>query len=184
MRRVFIHLVVAMMLASPALAETILLKDGSRMTGTILGADADSVRFQTPDGVLTIRRERIQSIDYGTEPPAPRSTSPPATSPPAATSPPRDKVGRDLAIVGAGMMALGGVLYLARGSKHYNVQIGPQVYEYSVKRKTSVATYMLVGGGAGTFIVGLALLGNKPDSSHAALRLVPAPSGIALAYRF
>lgn len=89
MRRVLIYLIVAMTFAGPALAETILLKDGSRMTGTIVGADADSVRFQTPDGVLTIRRERIQSIDYGAETTVPRPVSPPAASPPAATPPPQ-----------------------------------------------------------------------------------------------
>ncbi len=67
----------------PASAETILLKDGSRMTGTIVSAGADSIQFQTPDGVLTIRRERIQSIDYGSAPtpPAPNAAQ---TAPPQA----------------------------------------------------------------------------------------------------
>src|SRR5688572_19187252 len=65
---------------NPATAETILLKDGSRLSGKIVGADAESFQFQTPDGILTIRRESIESIGS-------RGSSPELPSTPADDSP-------------------------------------------------------------------------------------------------
>jgi hypothetical protein len=49
-------------------SETIYLTDGSRLSGHVTNATADSVRFETPDGSLMVARHRIQRIDYATPP--------------------------------------------------------------------------------------------------------------------
>ncbi len=56
-----------LVLARQSNAETIYLTDGSRITGRLVSAGADSVRFETPDGLLVIPRQRIQSIDYSSQ---------------------------------------------------------------------------------------------------------------------
>lgn len=62
-------LLVAARLAS---AETVILKDGSTLRGALKQADEQNVTLETPDGTLTIKRDRVQRIDYGAaEPPAP-----------------------------------------------------------------------------------------------------------------
>lgn len=45
-------------------AETVTLKDGSTLHGTVKKADAEAVELETPDGTLSIKRDRIMSINY------------------------------------------------------------------------------------------------------------------------
>jgi len=52
------------MLAGAVNAETLHLKDGSVLQGTVISADTDTVKVQTPDGVLQIKKERIENVDY------------------------------------------------------------------------------------------------------------------------
>lgn len=70
--------------ASTASAETLYLKDGSRIRGTIKLANADLVEIETPNGLLSVRKERITSIDYSAEV-AENSTSRPSTPTPRQT---------------------------------------------------------------------------------------------------
>lgn len=87
--RTFICVLVLVACAAVCHGETILLKDGSRLTGRIVSADADSMHFETPDGVLTIWRGRIQSIDYGSQTaPAPVGTTATESSPAPASAAP------------------------------------------------------------------------------------------------
>jgi opacity protein-like surface antigen len=51
-------------LAAPAAAEIVYLKDGSRLTGQMTAADSEGITLQTPDGSLLIKRSRIDHIDY------------------------------------------------------------------------------------------------------------------------
>jgi hypothetical protein len=48
-------------------AETVYLKDGTRLMGRVTQAGAGGVTVETPDGLLEVKRERIDHIDY-TEP--------------------------------------------------------------------------------------------------------------------
>lgn len=67
--------------ASTASAETLYLKDGSRIKGTIKLATSDLVEIETPNGLLSVKKERIRSIDYSAEV-AETSTPRPSAPPP------------------------------------------------------------------------------------------------------
>lgn len=65
------------LLASAADASVILLKDGSRVEGTIVSATAREIVVYTENGTVRLDSDRIQSIDYaGAAPPAPASEEP------------------------------------------------------------------------------------------------------------
>ncbi len=54
--------VVALLLASPALADEIRLKDGTRITGTIVGLEDNSFKVQTSYGFALVRKDKIATI--------------------------------------------------------------------------------------------------------------------------
>ena len=89
--------ILALLLAALALAgldaeaAVVYLKDGSRLTGTVVGATARDIQLYTPDGTLRISTDRIASIDYqGAAPPsgaaAPAAPAEPAYQPQQARS--------------------------------------------------------------------------------------------------
>jgi opacity protein-like surface antigen len=45
-------------------AATVFLKDGSRVSGTVVSATARDLQVHTPDGLLTITTDRILRVDY------------------------------------------------------------------------------------------------------------------------
>jgi hypothetical protein len=64
-------------------AAVVYLKDGSRLSGTVVGATARDIQLYTPDGTLRISTDRIASIDYqGASAPA-GAAGPAAPQPPA-----------------------------------------------------------------------------------------------------
>lgn len=68
------------LLGSTANAEVLHLKDGSKIHGTIKLANAELVEIETPNGLLSVKKERITSIDYSaevTESSMPRPSAPP-----------------------------------------------------------------------------------------------------------
>ena len=70
---------VLLMLAASALAETITLRDGSKITGTITSQTETKVEVKTSYGTLSIDKSNITSIDFGGG--APSSGQPPAQQP-------------------------------------------------------------------------------------------------------
>lgn len=66
--------------------DTLVLRDGDRVTGKIVAKGTRRIRLQTPYGLLTIPRERIEKIVHedGSEEPlnAPAPTPPPSPPPP------------------------------------------------------------------------------------------------------
>ena len=60
----FFLVVMTLFGSKSATAETVLLKDGSVLRGTIKKADAEGVEIETQDGTLQIKKERIEKIDY------------------------------------------------------------------------------------------------------------------------
>lgn len=53
---------VALLLASPALADEIRLKDGTKITGTIVGLEDNSFKVQTSYGFALVRKDKIATI--------------------------------------------------------------------------------------------------------------------------
>ena len=62
--------VAVLLVASTATADTVVLTNGKVLTGKVRIMDA-TVRIETKDGVLTIARNRIQTVAMGEEKPAP-----------------------------------------------------------------------------------------------------------------
>jgi hypothetical protein len=102
MRGVFLSIAALFFWLAPACADTLHLKDGSTVTGVIVGFDQNSFKVKTSYGYAVIRRDAVVSIDMSegnsstdkkpSQPPAPAekpaaaaSTSPaaPAQTPPA-----------------------------------------------------------------------------------------------------
>jgi hypothetical protein len=54
--------VVALLLASPALADEIRLKDGTKITGTIVAVEDNSFKVQTSYGFALVRKDKIAAI--------------------------------------------------------------------------------------------------------------------------
>ena len=83
-------LLVALLLATPARAEVVVLVNGDRITGKVVARSTRRIRVQTPYGLLSIPRNKVERIraDDGTEelitpPPTPEPVPTPPT-PPAA----------------------------------------------------------------------------------------------------
>lgn len=66
--RTFARVVTALVLAafSPVAAETVVLMDGSRVTGTITEQNETQVVVKTSYGVLTIDKANVASIEFAT----------------------------------------------------------------------------------------------------------------------
>ncbi len=91
MKRAYLCLVLIGLSVVRSYAAVIYLKDGSRVTGTIVSATARDIEFHTPNGMLTISNERIDHVDYAdlnASGPAPASF--PASAEPE--SPPASKL--------------------------------------------------------------------------------------------
>jgi hypothetical protein len=84
--------IVLLMLASSVLAETITLRDGSKITGTITSQTDTKVELKTSYGTLSIDKSNIATIDYGGSTPAPSQQ--PAQQP-AVVSPQQQQAGGD-----------------------------------------------------------------------------------------
>jgi len=56
-----------MLVASTTSAEVLYLKDGSKIHGTIKLANSDLVEIETPNGLLSVKKDRIKSIDYSAD---------------------------------------------------------------------------------------------------------------------
>src|SRR5581483_4926956 len=70
---------------------TIVLKDGTTVSGSITKSDTASVTMQTPNGVVTTYpMTQVSSINYGSAPPANQSGQQPSntTPPPSAQNAP------------------------------------------------------------------------------------------------
>ena len=103
---------VALLLASPALADEIRLKDGTKISGTIVGFEDNSFKVQTSYGFALVRKDKIAAIIPSEPKPEPKkdiaapskkpspqvtqtastSAAPPAPAPPAA-APKKEAVG-------------------------------------------------------------------------------------------
>ena len=70
------------LLALPSGAAVVVLKDGGRREGTVVGATVQELILHTPEGTLRIPTERISRVDYA------ESETPPAAAPAA---PPEDR---------------------------------------------------------------------------------------------
>lgn len=77
-------------ISSIAQAETIVFKDGSRTTGKILGAAGDEIRFETSHGILVVKRDQVERIEYDHTSKAPASPGTPAA--PASPASPQTAV--------------------------------------------------------------------------------------------
>lgn len=61
--------------ALPAVAETIVLKDGSSIQGTVVSMSGGQYQIQTQSmGTITLRQNQIRSISAGTTAPSPSQT--------------------------------------------------------------------------------------------------------------
>jgi opacity protein-like surface antigen len=132
-------------LSSPLRAETVYLKDGGQLHGSIISAGPERIELATENGTMAIRRDRIQRIEYGTaSPPAvPSQAAPPPAQPPASYSEPwREPLagGSSLLTLGLGMqfpisdVDLG---EMTGGGKGLNGDIGPLIalqYLYQLDR--------------------------------------------------
>lgn len=77
-----LFVIVAVSITATAHSETIYLKDGSKIIGTIIKADDETMELKTPHGILKINREMITSIDYAGQPVEERKQTPsPPTGP-------------------------------------------------------------------------------------------------------
>ena len=83
-------LFLALLLATPARAEVVELVNGDRITGKVVAKGTRRIRVQTPYGLLSIPRNKVERIraDDGTEelitpPPAPEPVPTPSPSPAA-----------------------------------------------------------------------------------------------------
>jgi outer membrane biosynthesis protein TonB len=98
MRRVLLILTAILVLAAASRADTLHLKDGSTVTGIIVGFDQNSFRVKTSYGFAVVRRDAVVSIDVAEgnsgdekrpaaekKPPAPAAT--PHVEKPASTTP-------------------------------------------------------------------------------------------------
>src|ERR1700683_212964 len=98
MRRVLLILTAILVLAAASRADTLHLKDGSTVTGIIVGFDQNSFRVKTSYGLAVVRRDAVVSIDVAKvnsvdkkrpaaekKPPAPAAT--PHVEKPASTTP-------------------------------------------------------------------------------------------------
>lgn len=86
---------------APAAAQTIYLKDGSVVRGSVQATTDESVTISTPNGVLTVPKTEVMRIDFGGEPlsqpvatPIPAATPAPVWEPPAALAAPPRPEGR------------------------------------------------------------------------------------------
>ncbi len=61
----------------PACAEEIVLKDGQKIEGTIVGYEKDMFRVETSYGIALVRKDKILSIQVSTPEPAVHPTPPP-----------------------------------------------------------------------------------------------------------
>lgn len=80
--KALLHATVAMFIltiGSMVQAETIVFKDGIRMTGKIVGVTEGAIRFETSNGVMVVKRDQIERIDYDPTPKA--QASPEAAAP-------------------------------------------------------------------------------------------------------
>lgn len=95
----------SLLLASPARADELKLKDGTIITGKIVGFEGDSFKVETSYGFALVRRDKVASITMSDDAPArnaaeksdaakPSSAAPPqpapAAPPQAQTPPPRE----------------------------------------------------------------------------------------------
>ncbi|MBI5200974.1 MAG: hypothetical protein HY925_05255, partial [Elusimicrobia bacterium] len=87
MRPLLLPFAILLISASSSFAATLHLTDGSKLQGTILKETPEAVEIQTPDGTLTIKRERIILLDDGTKPAETPSAAAPAAVAPAPAAP-------------------------------------------------------------------------------------------------
>jgi hypothetical protein len=75
-------------LAASALlsADTIVLKNGQHLTGTYLGGDARTVKFESADRVATYQVSEVESVQFGSGSETSPTPNTPAATPPAASA--------------------------------------------------------------------------------------------------
>ncbi|MDD5657995.1 MAG: hypothetical protein PHF00_12160 [Elusimicrobia bacterium] len=138
----------AWLAGTPARAEVVRLKDGTRLSGTIRSAAPDHIELETPNGTMRVRRDRIAGIDFGAAPAAAVPPSaPPAAEPWRAYREPWEKpvgAGSSFLSLGLGMdipisrVDLSGA---AGGGKTANGDVGPLVaiqYLYQLDRRVGL----------------------------------------------
>ena len=72
-----------LLLAAPALADEIRLKDGTKITGTIVGFEDTSFKVQTSYGFALVRKDKIAAIVPSEAKPEPKKDSKPESKKPA-----------------------------------------------------------------------------------------------------
>ena len=84
-----IKAIICLFVAAAALlqADTLLLKDGTRLEGSFVGGNSHSVRFAVNDQVNSYQINDIESIHFASGPP-PGASEPPPRNPQAGTYPP------------------------------------------------------------------------------------------------
>ena len=85
----FLALLAALSNAAAARADEIRLKDGTKISGTIVGFENDSFRVETPYGFALILKDKVAdiSISAAKKEPEPKSKSSASTAPPPAAKP-------------------------------------------------------------------------------------------------
>src|SRR3979490_3263442 len=85
----FLALLAALSSAAAARADEIRLKDGTKISGTIIGFENDSFRVETPYGFALIFKDKVAdiSISAAKKEPEPKSKSSASTAPPPAAKP-------------------------------------------------------------------------------------------------
>ncbi len=72
-----------LLLAAPALADEIRLKDGTKITGTVIGFEDNSFKVQTSYGFALVRKDKIAAIIPSEAKPEPKKDAKPESKKPA-----------------------------------------------------------------------------------------------------
>ena len=79
----------ALCVASAAMADTLALKDGRTINGTYLGGSARQIRMEVGDNIQTFEIDRVSSIQFGPGPTAAAAAAPAPRAPDADADAPR-----------------------------------------------------------------------------------------------